>query len=197
SGNLTQIKNPDNGLHTFAYDTGHRPTSETFANLSNSWAYNYGALATLTWGLSSNSTLTPAMVQGLGGLVAGGAQAVSTDPLGRVTKQRFDPDGRVLERLAPDGGLWKVTRDGQGRVSTATDPLGRTTSYTRDALGFVTQEELPDNALRTYQYQSAFHALTTMVNERGYTTKYGYDGQGHRTTETNALNQTTTYGYSS
>src|SRR5262249_36450570 len=68
SGNLTQIKNPDNGLHTFAYDTGHRPTSETFANLSNSWAYNYGALATLTWGLSSNSTLTPAMVQGLGGL---------------------------------------------------------------------------------------------------------------------------------
>jgi YD repeat-containing protein len=49
SGNLTQITNPDGGLHTFTYDGGHRMTGETFGNLQNEWAYSAsGALATIT-----------------------------------------------------------------------------------------------------------------------------------------------------
>ena len=49
-GNLTQITNPDGGVHTFAYDTTtnlHHLTGATFANLQNGWAYNAisGALA--------------------------------------------------------------------------------------------------------------------------------------------------------
>src|SRR5262249_26049034 len=58
SGDLTTVKNPDAGLHTFAYDGSHHATSEQFANLRNSWGYGSNALATITWGTTSSSAIT-------------------------------------------------------------------------------------------------------------------------------------------
>src|SRR5262249_39125392 len=78
TGDLASIKNPDGGLHSFSYDGGHRPIDEQFGTLRNSWGYSNNALATITWGTTSTSTLTPAMAQGVGALVAGGARAVLT-----------------------------------------------------------------------------------------------------------------------
>ena len=54
---------------------------------------------------------------------------------------------------------------------------------------------MPDGSVVTFQYQSAFHALTTYTDARGETTTYAYDGSGHLISETNALGQTTTYTY--
>jgi RHS repeat-associated protein len=160
-------------------------------------------LGTFTWGSAtgpgnqpnpSKTVLTAAVVQGLSAAVAGVAQASSTDPDGHTTRWQLDAQGRPLQTVAPDGG---VTTDAysNGFLTAATDPLGRTTTYALDGKGYVTQETLPDSSTISMQYQSAFHALTTYTNERGYSTTYTYDAQGHQLTQTNALGQTTSYAY--
>jgi RHS repeat-associated protein len=212
TGALTQIANPDGGMHIFAYDTNNHATSETFGNLVNGWGYNDGALATVTWGNSSSpsvSTLTPADVQGLGGLAmytyAGAVQATLSDPDAHVTAWQLDGQGRPLQEVAADGGVWQWTRDANGRVTAATDPLSRTTTYALDTQGYVTQTTLPDANTQKYQYQApfvlgtattVFHALTTFTNELNKTTTYAYDNQGHQTSTTDALSNVTKYAYS-
>jgi YD repeat-containing protein len=211
SGNLTQVTNPDGGVHTFAYDSGHRVTGETFANLQNEWAYtSSGTLGTFTWGSAtsggqsnpSNTVVSPIAVQGLvaasatGNAADGTAQATDTDPDGHKTLWQLDSVGRPLQQVAGDGGVTAWTYS-NGYVSTETDPLGRTTTYARDSAGYVTQETLPDGSTQSYQYlNNGFHSLATFTNERGYSTTYSYDSQGHQTTQTNALGQTTSYAYS-
>jgi RHS repeat-associated protein len=196
--NLTQVTNPDAGVHTFAYDANHRLTGETFANLQNGWAYtSAGTLGTFTWGGSGSPSATvvaAAVAQGLSTPVAGAAQASSTDPNSHTTRWQLDAQGRPLQTIAPDGGL---TQDAysNGFLTAQTDPLGRATTYALDGKGYVTQETLPDGSTVSMQYQSAFHALTTYTNERGYNATYTYDGQGHKLTQTNALGQTTSYTY--
>jgi YD repeat-containing protein len=46
--NLTQITNPDGGLHTFTYDSSHHPTGDTFGLLQDGWAYATGELTAST-----------------------------------------------------------------------------------------------------------------------------------------------------
>src|SRR5262249_8411118 len=159
------IQNPDGGLHTLAYDTGHRLTDDRLATLRTTYAYSSGAEAGFTEGDASTdssagrSTLSPAALAGLSALAAGPVWATGTDPLGRVTREQLDASGRPLVAVAPDGGATQYTRDGNGWVTKVTDPLGRVTTYTLDTAGYPTQEALPDGSLRTYTYQSAFHAL--------------------------------------
>jgi YD repeat-containing protein len=216
---LTQITNPDGGLHTLSYDGNKHLTGETWTStanptvvlLQNEWFYGTsGALASYTWGSlqsssgdtnPSNYTLSPAIVQGLGGLVAGLVMATSTEPVlqpGVAAHQsafQLDGAGRLLQALAADGGLTQDARDANGRVTVMTDPLGRVTTYARDSAGYVTQITNPDGTTRNYQYQASDHALTTYTDERGNTTTYQYDGQGHRKTATDALGRVTTFTY--
>jgi RHS repeat-associated protein len=203
--NLTQVTNPDGGVHTFSYDASHRVTGETFANLQNEWSYGAaGALATATWGATSSGGVTnpsatavsPAAIQGLSAAVVGPFLAKVTDPTGHATASQLDGQGRVLQQIAADGGLYQYARDANGRVTVATDPLGRATTYTRDSAGYVTGETLPNGTTLAWQYQSGFHALTTYTDERGYNTTSAYDSSGHLTSTTDALGDVTAYGYS-
>jgi RHS repeat-associated protein len=198
-------------LHTFSYDGNNRLTGESWVNtnptytlLQNEWNYaSSGALASYTWGSTSSggvtnpstSTLTPALVQGLAALAAGAATATSTDPTGHTTSWQLDGAGRPLQLLAADGGLTQYTRDVNGRVTVMTDPLNRRTTYTLDSAGYVTQIKNPDGTLGTYQYSATDHALTAQTDERGNTTSYLYDAQGHRTVAIDALTNRTTYTY--
>jgi RHS repeat-associated protein len=203
---LASIQNPDGGTDSFTYGS-HRPTRETLGVLVSSWSYDSaGFLMTMTQGTSGVSptvyTVTSAILQSLGtngimsGITESPAQAVVTDPLGNVTKLTLDAAGRPTEQDNPDGGVWAWMRDANGRVTSQTDPLGRTTSYTLDSKGYVTQEALPDGVSTIgYAYQTAFHALTQVTDERGNQTNYAYDGSGHQTLTTDALLQKTTIGY--
>jgi YD repeat-containing protein len=98
-GNLASITNPDTGLHSFAYDTGHRVTGETFGGLQNSWAYrSTGQVGTVTWGSSSSPSSTvvvPAVVRGLTTAVPLPlATAAVTDANGHTTSFALDWGGR-------------------------------------------------------------------------------------------------------
>jgi YD repeat-containing protein len=109
-----------------------------------------------------------------------------------------DAAGRPTQQVAPDGGVWQWSRDASGYVSVTVDPLGRTTTLTRDSAGYVTQETLPDGSTRQYTYQSAFHALTRVQDERGAVTSYAYyTSSPHLYTVENPLNQRTTLTWTS
>jgi RHS repeat-associated protein len=206
--NLTQVTNPDGGVHTFSYDASHHATGETFANLQDEWTYGTaGALATATWGATSSGGVTnpsttavsPAAVQGLSAPVVGPFLAKVTDPTGHATASQLDGQGRVLQQLAADGGLYQYARDANGRVTVATDPLGRATTYALDASGYATLQTNPDGTTDGWQYQPAFtgfHALISMTDERANSTTFAYDSSGRLTSTTDALGDTTKYGYS-
>src|SRR5262249_53975017 len=155
---------------------------------------------TMTWGGSgspSTLSLDPDVIQGLSALVPGTPRATFTDALGHKDRWQLDTRGRPTEHLAADGGESTWARDGNGRGTGATDPLGRATTYTLDAKGYVTQESYADGTSRSYAFQSSFHALTTMTDERGSTSTMAYDGSGHLTNATDRLGKHTAYTYSS
>jgi len=188
--NLTQITNPDGGVHTFAYDATtnlHHLTADTFANLQNEWAYGAasGALATLTMGSPTGggqtnldvTSVSPEAVQGLAAAVGTTPLATETDGDGHTTAWKLDAQGRPLLQYAADrGALTQWMRDANGRVTAVTDPLGRTTTFALDSLGFVTLETQPDSSTLGFQYQTAFHALISMTNELGASTTYAQSG---------------------
>ncbi len=115
---------------------------------------------------------------------AAGTTLTETDALGRKTTTAYvsstnaferqnpvsvtDPRGNVTSYAYPPG-LDKVP----GAVpSTITEPLGRVTSMSTDIKGNLVS-----------------------LSVGGISTSYGYDGQGHRTSETDSLGSVTTYTY--
>src|SRR5262249_46804316 len=150
---LTQISDPDSRTQAFQYSgTTHLLTRETRGDLQNQLHYDsYGLLDQTTWGTSTSpsvTTVSPAVVKGLGGLYrnpedysgngAWQVQASMTDALSHTTRCQLDAAGRPVVEIAADGGVTTMVRDSAGRVTSATDPIGRTTSYTRDSAGYVT-----------------------------------------------------------
>jgi RHS repeat-associated protein len=202
SGNLASITNPDGGVQTLSYDSGHRLTQQQLGLREDVWAYNSaGVLSTMTQGgptlpgnSPSNTCFSPALTQGLNALVAGTVQGISTNADNASVIEQLDGQGRTLNVTDGDGGTMTMTYN-NGFLNGESDPLGRFTTYSLDSSGYVTKATLPDGSVITYQYQSAFHALTTMVDERGDTTTYAYASSGHLTGMTDALGHHSTYGY--
>ncbi len=177
SSNLTKITNPDGGVHTFAYDSLHHVTGETFGLLQNSWAYTSGGtVGTITQGSGSSPQVMKVSAigaQGLSAFVAGAVWGTVTDPNSHKTSEQLDANGRVTQKLNADGGLWQFSY-GNGFVTSQTDPLGLITTFARDTQGYVTLETLPDSNTQQSQYQTNFHALTTYTDERSKTSTYAY-----------------------
>ncbi len=197
SGDLASVTNPDTATRTFSYSS-HRLTGDALAGVTDTWGYDpggSGTLRTVQAGAGGVTTVIASSTRGLGAAWRGKPLAEVSDPLTRVTNTLLDGRGRALEVRAPDGGLWKYTRDAAGRVTNATDALGIQTGYVRDGAGYVTQENLPGGATRTYVYGGPNHALTLFTDERSEQWSYTHDGQGHVLTETNPLSETWTYTY--
>ncbi|OAI60567.1 YD repeat (two copies), partial [Ralstonia solanacearum] len=118
-----------------------------------------------------------------------------TDPLGRVTRTRYDGNSlRPAQVTLPDGSNWLSTYDRQGRLLGTLDPLGRTERY-----------EYPDglSALPAAQIDARGGRKTLEWNLRGQlvaytdcsnkTTHYEYDEAGQLTGIVNALGERTGY----
>lgn len=86
----------------------------------------------------------------------------AVDPL--VHTLKFDPSGRLIERLRNDSGL-KWTYDEEGRRLTMTDPFGRVTHYSWDQSGNLARIQSPDCASE-YSYDSEGRLLTSRVGDR-------------------------------
>jgi RHS repeat-associated protein len=200
-GRLIDIQDPDWRRTTYGYEPGApgKPVSETIDTRTRGFSFLTGPETVATWTEGAGSTATtltldPAVL--VDGLAAAPVRAQVTDAAGNVTRWELDERGRPLRRIAPDGGTSTWARNASSWITSSTDPLGRITTYMRDAQGYVTQEQRPDGSSRSYGYQSAFHALTTFVNERGHLATFGYDSQGHRVSQRDTGGGLTTYAWS-
>ncbi len=208
SGDLTKITDPTGGVHTFTYDSDSRLTREQFGpNVESNYAYtSYGTVGTVTLGTTTyggvtnptRSVVSPVIIQGVGTTPAAGTVYGSvTDAVGAVTKVNVDSRGRAQEVVDALGVGVQYTYS-SGYVTKVTDALNRVTTYTRDAQGYVTKVTNPDLTSMVYAYaNNAYHSLTTITNERGYTTTMGYDGSGRHIRTTDALGGSVVYEYTS
>ena len=156
---------------------------------------------------------------------AGNSRSVK-DKRGNVTVTQMDPLGRVITVTRANVTLERNTYDGNGNKTLAIDAEGRqtkfdkydaanrlrvridgfgsadaaVTSFTYDKSGNVTTERdgraaslgLPWSVQRTYDPLNRLHTETNAENE---TTTYGYDEEGNRTSVQEPLGKTTSYSY--
>lgn len=119
---------------------------------------------------------------------AKGNPDTTTDALGRVLDNDYDPLDRLSRTLQDVGGINAETRfryDAQDNLTEVIDPKGLSTRYTYNAFGDLTKLESPDTGVTTYGYDSA-GIRTNALDARGEPASYGYD----------ALNRLTSIGYS-
>lgn len=136
----------------------------------------------------------------------------SIGPTGGVTDYAYDVAGNLATLTAPannDSGVRPVTfyaYDALGRITAVTDALGHTTSYTYDALDRVTAVMLPKpssgsplNFVTTYSYDSYDSAsgliLASVTDPNLNVTKQWYDQFGQLVKTTDAVGNSTSYGY--
>ncbi len=128
------------------------------------------------------------------------------------------PDGSTKSQTDGNGKVTNYTYDEQGRLAAMADPLSRTTSYGYDGVGNQTSVLNPSGQTTTIGYDHA-DRRTSMTYSDGVTPNVaiGYDNDGQRTSmidgsgataqawvwdslhrltsQTDASNQTVSYGY--
>ncbi|MFO0029122.1 MAG: hypothetical protein ACK558_09825, partial [Pseudomonadota bacterium] len=110
-----------------------------------------------------------------------GNQDLSTDPLGTVTDNDYDPLNRLIRTIGDKGtgagdinASTQYTYDARDNLRTVVDPKGLTTTYTYDGLNNLTQLSSPDTGITTYGYDAAGNRLS-QTDARGITASYTYD----------------------
>ncbi|MCP4252153.1 MAG: PKD domain-containing protein [Candidatus Scalindua sp.] len=103
----------------------------------------------------------------------------SIDPLGRTTQNEYDAADRLIKTIYPDGSETSRTYDINGNVLSETDQANRTTwmSY-NDLDQLIEVRQLPVSGTSDFAI-----------------TKFGYDQQGRKLTQTDALGRITGWAY--
>ncbi|MBI4675655.1 MAG: RHS repeat protein, partial [Chloroflexi bacterium] len=185
--NLTTISDPRGTLTQITFDASSRVKTVTVGGtLLATFNYSAGVTTftdgnnhTTTYAVNSNGLVTQrtdAANKTTTYLYGGGAAFKPrqvTDPLGRVTKATYNPDGYMLTRTDALNQVTTHTYNTTNDLLTVTDPLNRVTTYTYDADGNV----------------------LTVKNALNKKTTYTYNARGQRLTATDANNHTTTYTY--
>ncbi len=151
AGNLTSIKHGTGGIELFAYDPFNRLTQVTDP-LSNITTISYHEIDHLT--------------------------KITTDPLGVVTKETFDPHDRLIKKEISDLLTYEQSYDPSGNLIEHKDTfLNRSTTFTytkRDQLASVTR----GNQTTSYLYSPNGHKIQETKPD-GTVLKYSYSNLGH------------------
>ncbi|WP_405858120.1 DUF6531 domain-containing protein [Streptomyces sp. NBC_01515] len=210
AGNLIEVVNSSGEPLRFAYDTEGRVTKWTDRN--GTWfAYVYDERGRVV------------RTEGVDGILSGtltyddaARTTTYTDSQGRLSTHRHNTEGLVEEETDPLGNVTRTRWDEHGaRPVSVTDPLGHTTRYGYDDAGNLTELTLPDGSLTRAEYDAL--GLPTEVVEpggavwrhtydergnplatvdpTGAETRYAHDASGRPTSVTNALGHTRTVAY--
>jgi RHS repeat-associated protein len=129
-------------------------------------------------------------------LDANGLAWMSSDALGRRTREFFDDSGNATKIVNPDDSYVQYTYNQFSEPTQYTNELGKVTTYTYNTKGDLTQETNALNYTTTYSYNAA-GLVTSMTNARNYTWTTTYDSLNRKTGETDPLTHTQSWTYDS
>jgi RHS repeat-associated protein len=176
-GNLVSVTNANNETWTLAYDERGLLISEADPN-QHVLRFTRDSLGRET---SRQFNQGP---QQLRSWDANGKLIALQNFSGVTTEYRYDSNGFVAQRLAPDGTV-TFTNNPTGRRSSATDSRG-TTSYSYDSMDRLVSVSYPDASALTYGYDPEGNLLSAASGGAtpAWTTTYQYDRAGRRTSVT-------------
>ncbi|CAG7624851.1 RHS repeat protein [Actinacidiphila bryophytorum] len=205
AGNVTATVDPLGNRTTSTYDTAKRLISTTSPRGNETGADKAKFTTTYAYDGVGNRT---DVVDPAGGETVTEYDGLSrvtsvTDPLGHKTLTSYDDDGNIATTTDALGKVTTYTYDAADRQKTVTDPLGKVTSYGYDAEGHQTSQTTPLGFTTSWTFDDDGRMIT-QVDPRGnvagadpsnFTTTFGYDAAGNKTTVTDALGKTTTTAY--
>ncbi|MDR3101083.1 MAG: DUF6531 domain-containing protein, partial [Paraburkholderia sp.] len=124
-----------------------------------------------------------------------GRIVAETDPLGRITRTRYDGNSmRPVEIIAADGGVWRAEYDPRGRLLSSQDPLGRENRYTYpDGLSALPIAHIDARGGRKTLEWNRLGELVGYTDCSGKATHYSFDAFGLPLARENALGQRVAY----
>uniref|UniRef100_I5AXE2 Rhs family protein n=1 Tax=Eubacterium cellulosolvens (strain ATCC 43171 / JCM 9499 / 6) TaxID=633697 RepID=I5AXE2_EUBC6 len=117
-----------------------------------------------------------------------------TDGLGGIKKYEYDPEGRLVALITPNGLRNEMTYGEDGRIASVTDPATGKVEYTYDASGRVISTENALGHKYTYSYDQNDH-LTSLTDAEGNTVSFSYDSNGRLVREEKENGGCTEYRY--
>ncbi len=117
------------------------------------------------------------------------------DPIGRITRYRYDTLGNLIQVIEPDGSIMAFTYDDRGNVISQIDALGQEITLTYEPEFSQLQSFTDDrgNGL-TYRYDDRGNLLGITSPDTSEKV-FSYDERGNLTESINRRNQSTIYTY--
>ena len=208
---VTLTTYPDNTTTSSTYDAMDNLLSETNQE-GETTSYEYDDADRLTKTTYPDGTTTTSEYD------AAGRVTSTTDQRGNTTTYTYDAVANRLSTTDALGNTTTFSYDAQGNMLTATDALNQTTSYEYNALNQRIKTTYPDNTTvretknisglpsakideagqtTSYGYDtlSVMPLLNQVTLANGATTTYSYDSQAKKTSQTDALNHSTSWSY--
>jgi RHS repeat-associated protein len=131
---------------------------------------------------------------------AGGNLIWHCDPLGNITKSKYDKFGRLIETILPNSGLTKYDYNSAGEVISVIDPMGRATQFEYDSMGRRVKTILPrpdetsDNPVQETVYNE-IGLVEFQIDPLDHASRFEYDEQGRVVRQTDANGSVTLFSY--
>lgn len=166
-----------NGTITVGYDSVGRRTGLDYSDGTPDESFAYDRAGRLVEVVDGAGTTTLAYDEA--------DRLVRSERGPDVVRYAYDPDGRVTERVHPDGSTFGSAYDVNGWLASVTDAAG-TTEFGYDPAGHLTSRRTPDNLTATSTWDAAGR-LTTVAHTSGSgaVAEYGrtLDAQGRPVTQ--------------
>jgi RHS repeat-associated protein len=226
--NVASVTDSLNRTSNFTYDgKGLLTSAKDWLDRESTFTYNErGQILTATDNLNRTSRMTydrGTLVESedstgrkMRRFVDGAGRATRIfDPMGGVTKFRFNKLNRPVETTDPLGRTAALLHDAVGNVLEITDSRGGKIKYTYDAMSRPLTRTNQMNQVETYQYDAygnlwkatdfkgqvteftydVFNRITLVKYGDNSTTSYSYDEKGRVSSTTDSAGGTITYGY--
>ncbi|WP_162870102.1 DUF6531 domain-containing protein [Kitasatospora cineracea] len=204
-GLLSTVTSPRGGITTYGYDGAGNRSSVT-TPLGEKTTFGYDTAGRITSKIDPRGNVTganPATCTTTYAYDPSGLLTSATDPLGHTTTYGYDADGQLTTVTDPLSHATTYGYDSEGNRTTITDTAGKTWTSTFDWAGDPTSTTDPLGNKTTTAYDKNKRPLTvvsargnaTGANPASFTTTFGYDVAGNRTTVKDALGNTTTTAY--
>ncbi|MFF8280825.1 FG-GAP-like repeat-containing protein [Streptomyces lateritius] len=206
-GALATVTTPRGRTTTYTYDTaGNRTAVTTPLGERTTFRHDAAGRVTAVTDPRGNAPgADPAAFTTVHTYDARGLLSTVKDALGHTTTYGYDNAGRLTSVKDPANRITGFGYDASGRHIRTTNPAGKSETRTYDANGNLTSVTDALGNKTAHAYDKANRLISTVsprgnvtgANAAAFTTSYGYDAAGRRTTVTDPTGAVTTTGYDS